>query len=154
VKKLIFVIFVGLIGLGSFIYKEYSFLFGARNSKELFEKVDRLSCDPNKGQCSFNSTVLGSGYILFKPFPIVLNKKHKLIVKTQYKADRLEADFLGLDIDMGYNRVLLEFKDSFYQANVFLPTCAKERMLWQLSILATDDDKKYATVFKFETVKE
>jgi hypothetical protein len=78
--------------------------------------------------------------------------------------DRVELDLAGYDMDMGYNRVLLEpVVDADADADTpggtrftgsgMLPVCVRDRMTWEARVLLYDGGTIRAAPFRFETVR-
>lgn len=69
---------------------------------------------------------------------------------------RMELDFTGVDMDMGYNRVTLvpvTGDPSRYTATAMLPVCVRERMRWEARILLHLPNATLAAPFRFATTR-
>ncbi|WP_295880133.1 hypothetical protein [uncultured Thiohalocapsa sp.] len=67
---------------------------------------------------------------------------------------RVELDFAGIDMDMGYNRVPLSpvpDASGVYTGTGMLPVCLVERMAWEARVLLHFEDRTLAAPFRFET---
>lgn len=111
------------------------------------------SCDLHAGPCS--SVVPGGGKIelSIEPRPIPLLRPLNLVVKTQgLEAHRVEIDFIGVDMNMGFNRPELKReKDNRFAGQATLPVCITGRMEWQATVLVTSDNITAAAPFRFVT---
>lgn len=69
---------------------------------------------------------------------------------------RVELDFAGVDMDMGYNRASLDPSpeaSGHYTGGAMLPVCVRERMTWEARILLHFPDGTMAAPFRFETAR-
>ena len=66
---------------------------------------------------------------------------------------RVELDFAGVDMDMGYNRVVLHSakNNGSYSGSGMLPICVRDRMTWEARVLLYRPDGILAAPFRFET---
>ncbi len=70
---------------------------------------------------------------------------------------RVELDFAGFDMDMGYNRVVLHAGSDpggdtvSYSGSGMLPICVRDRMTWEARVLIYLPDGILAAPFRFET---
>lgn len=79
--------------------------------------------------------------------PLVLSVSMKGI-----QASRVEVDFAGLDMNMGYNRVTLEpLGEGRYRGQGMLPICVRNRMTWEARVLVYGPGGLLAAPFRFET---
>ena len=61
-------------------------------------------------------------------------------------------DFSGVDMDMGYNRPLLqEATDGVFKGEATLPVCVTGRMTWQATVLVETGRTRIAVPFRFVT---
>jgi hypothetical protein len=64
----------------------------------------------------------------------------------------VEIDFAGVDMDMGYNRPLLqEATDGVFKGEATLPVCVTGRMTWQATVLVEIGRTRIAVPFRFVT---
>lgn len=89
------------------------------------------------------------------PRPIPVMERIRLAVDLQgVAAERVEVDFSGVDMNMGFNRfVLLGQGDGPYVGEGVLPVCTRNRMEWEATVLVETDGKLIAAPFRFETVR-
>jgi hypothetical protein len=69
---------------------------------------------------------------------------------------RVELDFAGVDMDMGYNRVSLTPVDEqpgLYRGAGMLPVCVRDRMTWEARVLIFLEDGTLSAPFRFETTR-
>jgi hypothetical protein len=66
---------------------------------------------------------------------------------------RVEVDFSGLDMDMGYNRFPLDAagETGLYRGGAMLPVCVRNRMLWEARVILFAPEQIRAAAFRFET---
>ena len=70
------------------------------------------------------------------------------------RADAVEVDFAGVDMNMGYNRPRLSHDDdSRYLGTTVLPVCVRHRMDWEARVLIRTPDGLMAAPFRFSTFK-
>ena len=68
---------------------------------------------------------------------------------------RVEIDFTGHDMDMGYNRVPLHptAEAGRYQGSGMLPVRVRARMTWDANVLIYQPDGIMAAPYRFDTVR-
>ncbi|MGB5835099.1 MAG: hypothetical protein WBG92_24370 [Thiohalocapsa sp.] len=68
---------------------------------------------------------------------------------------RVELDFAGFDMGMGYNRVILHPGDQpgAYAGGGMLPICVRNRMTWQARVLLDLPHGILAAPFRFDTFR-
>ena len=83
------------------------------------------------------------------PIPLVRPFEFKVEVPV---ARRVEVDFAGVDMDMGYNRPLLaERAPGVFAGEATLPVCITGHMTWQATVLVETADARIAVPFRFVT---
>lgn len=111
------------------------------------------SCDLHAGPCV--STLPGGGRIelSIEPRPIPLLRPINLAVRVEgLDARRVEIDFTGVDMNMGYNRPELKRENgNRFTGQATLPVCITGRMAWQAMVLVTTNDIRAAAPFRFVT---
>ncbi len=111
------------------------------------------SCDLHAGPCT--STLPGGGRIelSIEPRPIPLLRPLSLAVRVEgLDARRVEIDFTGVDMNMGYNRPELKRENgNRFTGQATLPVCITGRMAWQAMVLVTTNDIRAAAPFRFVT---
>ncbi|EIC20004.1 hypothetical protein Thi970DRAFT_03616 [Thiorhodovibrio frisius] len=121
------------------------------------------SCNLRQGPCTAEFADGGQVMLAIAPSGIPLVKPLQLKVRlARMRAPlRVEVDFRGVDMDMGYNRVVLEAvadpderraPDSHsYRGSGILPLCVRQRMLWEARVLLLEPEGIRAGAFRFET---
>lgn len=67
-------------------------------------------------------------------------------------ADRVEVDFAGVDMNMGFNRVSLERSGpGEFSGSGMLPVCVRARMTWEAKVLLHTEAGLMAAPFRFDT---
>lgn len=114
-----------------------------------------LSCNLQVGSCASN--VPGGGRIEFsiEPRPIPLLRPLRLAVKVQgLDARKVEVDFTGIDMNMGYNRPQLKpAGKQQYAGETTLPVCITGGMAWQAAVVVTTPELKIIAPFHFNTAR-
>ena len=94
-------------------------------------------CDLNHQSCG--ADLPGGGHIELSvdPRPIPSLRPIKLaLAATGIEPDKVELDFTGVDMNMGYNRPELKRAPSGeYQGRTTLPACITGSMEWQATLL-------------------
>ena len=113
-------------------------------------------CDLRAGPC--HSELPGGGSVSFaiKTPGIPLVKPLDLEVRlTGIEASKVEVDFIGIDMNMGFNRPRLSVKEGgVYGGTGMLPVCVRVAMEWEARVLITSPRGLLAAPFRFITVKE
>ena len=109
-------------------------------------------CDLNTRACAAELPAGGHLELSITPRPIPLVKPLQLIVRLSgMAADKLEIDFAGHSMNMGYNRqALVADGDGGYRGDAMLPVCVTGRMVWQATLLIDSARQKIAIPFLFE----
>lgn len=85
--------------------------------------------------------------------PIPLVKPFEIEVTTSgFAPARVEVDFVGVDMNMGYNRPeLLRRGDGHFTSEVTLPVCITGHMDWQATVLVEAGNQRVAVPYRFST---
>lgn len=114
------------------------------------------ACDLHAGPCA--SAIPGGGRIelSIEPRPIPLLRPLRLAVKVEgMEAGKVEIDFTGVDMNMGYNRPELKRENgNRFTGQATLPVCITGRMAWQATVMATTDKIRVAAPFRFVTTHD
>jgi hypothetical protein len=114
------------------------------------------SCDLRAGPCT--SILSDGGRVSFaiKTEGIPLVKPLDLEVKLDgIEASKVEVDFIGLGMEMGFNRPQLKATDvGQYVGTGMLPVCIRAAMEWEARVLITTPKGLVAAPFRFITAKE
>ncbi|WP_456448541.1 hypothetical protein [Thiolapillus sp.] len=112
-------------------------------------------CDLHKGPCS--RTLPGGGEVMFaiEPRSIPLTKPLKLKVRVKgVDAKKVEVDFSGVSMNMGYNRPLLKkVAEGLFEGDGLLPVCIRQRMAWEAKVILRTSQGGFILPWRFETVK-
>lgn len=109
------------------------------------------TCSPAQDTCS---TTLPDGSRLdfsMEPRPIRPLQPLRLIVGiSESSPAKVEIDFNGAAMEMGYNRSVLQGSDGHFSGQAMLPVCVTGKMQWLATVLLTQKDRKIAIPFHFE----
>lgn len=149
-KKIIYIVSFLILALaGLIIYEAVNI-----NSVEDFniKVMPAQKCDLHSQNCKVSVPELGEAILSFAPRPIQMNKSLNMFVTTSFE-DQVEVwiDFLGLEMEMGFNRTKLKYIDNKYSANGFLPTCSEKKMTWKTTLLIKKGDVTYGYEYRFVT---
>ncbi len=114
-----------------------------------------LSCDLRKGNCL--SELSGGGKAELGLLPRTIPAMQPLDVEVRLEgidAKRVELDFSGVDMNMGFNRIPLEEEGAGQYAGVArLAPCIRSRMEWEARLLITTNRGVIAVPYRFVSVK-
>ena len=132
-------------------------VFGYKYSPLLLPKADLTiepvaGCDLHKQAC--HAVVPGGGRIELSimphPIPVVM----PLLVNVNLsgvEAIKVEIDFAGVTMNMGYNRKTLDTRgDGNFSGDAMLPVCITGSMLWHVTLLVETRHQRIAVPFEFE----
>lgn len=109
-------------------------------------------CDLGKTPCTIALPEGGQIEIAIDPRPIPALKPLRLLAVAS-KADvrKIEVDFAGVDMKMGYNRPALEsIGDGRFSGQANLPVCITGKMQWQATVLIETGKSVVAAPFVFD----
>lgn len=152
-KLIIFFVFLILIALGFIGYEATQ---SYQSPKEmLVTELTTPECDLQKQDCEFEHPLFGNVKVSITPRPIKMNVKQRILIESEKEMSTEGwVDFLGLEMDMGFNRPkLIPVSDKSMAATVVLPTCTQTKMTWKSTVILKSD-KNYGAPFKFRTIKE
>lgn len=112
-------------------------------------------CDLNRQACV--ATLPDGGQIEFsiEPRPIPSLKPLKLQATVRgSEVRKLEVDFAGTDMKMGYNRPALEGADGRFSGQANLPVCITGTMEWDATVLLDTGKALIAVPFRFAVTSE
>lgn len=150
-KSLLVILPIFIIGLAVFVINEAMEVSKKEEFQIQFQEV--LPCDLQKVDCPITIPNLGEAMVSITPRPIKMNEQLKIKLSLQKDA-QVMFDFMGLEMDMGYNRPILKLLDNGHEAQAFLPACTDKQMTWQLTVLVKNDEQTYGYVYKFLVVKD
>ena len=138
---------IGILGLlarhaGSLLHPEPSVL-----------AVADPGCDLGAGACRARFADGGSVTFELEPRRIpVLTPLTLRVGLTGMRAQQVQVDFVGVDMDMGFNRAgLQEREPGLYVGRATLPVCVRKRMEWEARVLVLTARGLVAAPFRFAT---
>lgn len=112
--------------------------------------LPRSTCDPSVHECTAALPQVGRVSLSIEPRPIRALETLSLTVKVAgIKASRVEVDFDGADMSMGYNRPVLEGCGESFSGRTVLPVCVTGPMTWKATVLVTTEHGRFAIPFHF-----
>lgn len=111
-------------------------------------KLNRQTCVttlPDGGQLEFS--------IEPRPIPALKPLRLQATIKGS-EARRVEVDFVGTEMKMGYNRPVLEGDNGSFTGQAHLPVCITGTMEWDATVLVETATALIAVPFRFETNSE
>ena len=109
-------------------------------------------CDLNKQSCAADLPGGGRVELSITPHPIPVVMPLLVDVKLSgVEASKVEIDFAGVTMNMGYNRKTLDARgDGNFSGDAMLPVCITGRMAWRATLLVETDRQRIAVPFLFE----
>ncbi len=134
---------VGVVG-----YKVSPLLFPPKDVQVLPE----AGCDLQRAGCT---AILPDGKIDFefltRPIPLARPFQVSLAV-SGLEPRRVELDFAGVEMDMGYNRTVLQpTGGGHYRADVTIPVCVTGAMTWRATVILHMRDRRLSIPYEFLT---
>ena len=113
------------------------------------------SCDLRKGPCTSKLPDGGTVTFSISPNDIPILRPLKLDVKIDgVEVSKAEVDFIGIGMEMGYNRPQLEpITKKQFMGKAILPVCVRSKMDWEARVLLQTDDGLIMAPFRFHTLK-
>ncbi len=113
------------------------------------------SCDLRQGECLLKLPNGGQVSFSISPNHIpVLQPLELKVTISDIKVSAIEVDFVGVDMDMGYNRSKLQkIDEQHFKGKVIIPVCAHSKMEWEARMLLKTDKGLSMAPFRFYTVK-
>ena len=113
--------------------------------------LPRSSCNPSVEDCTISLPRGGQLRLSIAPRPIrALQKLSLEVAITGWKAEKVEIDFDGVDMSMGYNRPVLSGDGRKFSGQTMLPVCITGTMTWKATVVVTTDKERIAAPFHFE----
>lgn len=110
------------------------------------------ACDLHRAPCT--ARLPGGGRLEFSvtPRPIPVAAHIEIAVEIAGRsAGRVEVDFAGVSMNMGFNRPTLTAAGAGrYTAQTSLPVCVTGRMTWQATVLIEAEGMRIAVPFRFD----
>ena len=112
-------------------------------------------CDLRKGPCAVAFPDGSEVVFEITPRHIPAVERLELGVRAEgFAPRRVEVDFSGVDMSMGFNRVTLEAVESGgFAGTGMLPVCVRSRMNWEAKVLLHTDAGLMAAPFRFDTYR-
>jgi hypothetical protein len=112
-------------------------------------------CDLRVGPCSVRFPGGGEVRLGIEPREIPVMRPLGVSVElTGIDAHRIEVDFSGVDMNMGYNRVgLTAVGQGRFEGEAILPVCVRDRMTWEALVLADTPAGLLGAPFRFDTTR-
>jgi hypothetical protein len=112
-------------------------------------------CDLRAGPCTGE---LPNGHrVVFgiQPETIPVVTPLEFLVQVEgFEAERVEVDFQGIGMNMGFNRPQLAAQGAGkYTGSGMIPVCVRDAMEWEAKVLVHTDEGIVAAPFRFITVK-
>jgi hypothetical protein len=112
-------------------------------------------CDLRTGPCGVNFAGGGEVRLSIEPRDIPVMRPLRLrVAMTGIDAHRIEVDFTGVDMNMGYNRVgLTPVGAGAFEGEAILPVCVRDRMTWEALVLVDTSAGLLGAPFRFDTTR-
>lgn len=131
---------------------------GYKLSPMLLPKADvtvfpEPGCNLQKQNCAVNLPSGGKVELSLGARAVPLVKPFGVAVAVNGLAvDRVEVDFVGVDMNMGYNRPELAKRgDGQFVGEATLPVCISGHMDWQATLLIETGNQRIAVPYRFST---
>ncbi|AFL73201.1 hypothetical protein [Thiocystis violascens] len=110
-------------------------------------------CDLRAGPCTARFPDGRAVSFAITPPAIPIATPLRLVVEASgFATTAVEVDFVGVDMNMGFNRVTLrEVRSGRYEGQGMLPVCARARMIWEARVLLHTPEGILAAPFRFAT---
>jgi len=110
-------------------------------------------CNLQREACTVSLPSGGNVTLAMGTRPVPLVKPFEVQVATSgFVPARIEVDFAGIDMNMGYNRPELAVRGAgSYAAEVTLPVCVTGSMDWQATVLVETGSERLAIPYRFST---
>ena len=107
-------------------------------------------CDPGRQACTARLPDGGELTFSISPRPITPLRPLSLEVTLKgSRAQKIEIDFDGSEMRMGYNRPQLEGESQRFHGQTILPVCITGNMNWVATVLLSDEKQRIAIPFHF-----
>lgn len=130
---------------------------GYRFSPLLLPKADLTvtpapGCDLHRQSCRVALPDGASIELSITPHPIPVVKPLQVVATLSgMSADKVELDFSGATMNMGYNRVTLQASPAGrYSGQTTLPVCVTGRMEWVATLMIESGRRHIAVPFHFQ----
>ena len=107
-------------------------------------------CDPGRQACTARLPDGGELTFSISPRPITPLRPLSLEVTLKgSRAQKVEVDFDGSEMRMGYNRPQLDGESQRFLGQTTLPVCITGNMTWVATVLLSDEKQRIAIPFHF-----
>ncbi|MDJ0806742.1 MAG: hypothetical protein QNJ78_07900 [Gammaproteobacteria bacterium] len=136
---------------GVALYKSWPLLFPVVHISVPLDS----ECDLRAGPCVSPLPEGGRVSFAIEPRSIPVVKPLELQVRLEGMAvERVEIDFSGVDMNMGFNRPLLSKQgEGHFSGKGMLPVCVRDAMEWEARVLLHTDQGLVSAPYRFITVK-
>jgi len=113
------------------------------------------SCDLRRGTCTSDLPTGGKITFSIDPNDIPILRPLQLKVEMEgVEVSKVEVDFIGIGMEMGYNRPTLKSVDkTHFSGRAILPVCVRSKMDWEARILLHTEKGLIMAPFRFFTLK-
>ena len=119
--------------------------------RERIETLPPLVCNPAAERCIATLPSGGSMTFSIAPNPILPLKALQLeVILNGSTAERVEASFQGVTMDMGDNRSILSGTGTHFTGQAMLPVCTTGAMRWSATVRITSRAGAVAVPFHFD----
>lgn len=112
-------------------------------------------CNLKAGGCE--TLLKAGGRVKFQIAPNTIPLLKPLDLEVQVsglEVGKVEVDFAGVDMNMGFNRNRLSASGAGrYTGQATLPVCVRKRMDWEAKVMLYTDEALITVPFRFETIK-
>jgi hypothetical protein len=149
VSKKIWLDSIGLLLIGIVIVVGYKLSPLLLPQSDVTVLPDPL-CDLQVQSCSVRLADGGELELSMAPRPVPMVKPFQAKVSvTGFQPQRLEIDFAGADMNMGFNRqAFVHQGGAVYVAESSLPVCITGQMDWQVTLLVERPGERIAIPFR------
>ena len=131
---------------------------GYKYSPLLLPKADVVvqpdpACDLQRQACRVQLPAGGSVELAMGTRPVPMVKPFTVEVKAAgFSPQRVEVDFAGIDMNMGFNRPELAARgEGLFAGEATLPVCITGGMDWQATVLVETGGERIAVPYRFNT---
>jgi hypothetical protein len=143
-----------LLGLTLLLVVGYKIKNGLTPAITFTAPLDK-SCDLRQGECQ--SKLPDGGKVSFSITPKTIPILRPLALGVNIKGvkvSRVEVDFIGIGMDMGYNRSKLKKADTnYFTGRAVIPVCVRSKMDWEARVLLYTKNGLIMIPFRFYTIK-
>lgn len=109
------------------------------------------ACNLQHESCAVRLPSGGTVELAMGSHPIPMVKPFEVMVTaTGFSPARVDVDFTGIDMNMGYNRPQLQARGKgLYIAEATLPVCITGQMDWQVTVLVETGSERIAIPYRF-----